>query len=496
MLGTVSLALLFASPARAGDADGDGVSASAQLQVWGTVWDQDVDPQADPAGYGDPEHDTGVGIHRARLGLGGLHGPVDWNVEIGASEPYDAVTIDDGAFGLVDAYAGVRWAVGPGSERIAVGIQKVPVSRELLISSTELLFQERAVVTEWLAPGRDLGALADWRVGVAGLRARFGVFNGGGDVFGDETRGKRVVLRVETEHGDSYRTWSPDGAGAFGAGASASLDHDLGIASRRLGADALARVGRFALLAEGAFVSVVPTNTDVAEPDVLAGTSRMGALLQASWFVPVEGRGGIEIGARGAYFDDRLGAFDNGDVLIAHAGATWRDLWPSLDAGAGFVHREELAGARIGNDTARLWVQLHERARIGGGGAPDAAAASTASWAQAFVGTWSGQGTLEGATIALWEQPGLGLVGSFRMSRPMGQVVIDRPYPLDSFSYDAEPGRLRVRLDPYGEGRSIVWFELAPSAPGQLCGFGYEDGKRDEAVNGRYGAWVCWNRSN
>ena len=35
------------------------------LQVWGTVWDQDVEPSTDPASYGDPEDDIGFKVRRA-----------------------------------------------------------------------------------------------------------------------------------------------------------------------------------------------------------------------------------------------------------------------------------------------------------------------------------------------------------------------------------------------------------------------------------------------
>ena len=39
------------------------------VQVWGTVYDQDEDPMADPATYGDPEDDVGFKVDEPVLAL-------------------------------------------------------------------------------------------------------------------------------------------------------------------------------------------------------------------------------------------------------------------------------------------------------------------------------------------------------------------------------------------------------------------------------------------
>ena len=41
------------------------------LQTFATLFDQDEQRQADPAGYGDPEADIGFSVQRARVGLVG-----------------------------------------------------------------------------------------------------------------------------------------------------------------------------------------------------------------------------------------------------------------------------------------------------------------------------------------------------------------------------------------------------------------------------------------
>lgn len=490
----VVAACTLTAGARAQEAD--GVTAKAQLQSWGTLFDQDEDPQADPAGYGDPEHDPGVSIHRARLGLEGLHGPLDWELLVGLGEPFDAlVPPEDGDFGLIDAAAGGRFPFDGGSVRLSMGLQKVPFSREALISSRDLLFQERAVATNWLTAGREAGLLADLTLDM-GLRLRGGAFNGNGGLFGDENTGELLAGRLEFGTGSTYRTWSPGGENAVGFGVSAM--HDTGVATNTLslGADALVRIGGLGLLVEAGREEQTPRDVDVAPPDVLEGVQRLGATAQISYFAPV-GDGpdeGIEAGARFSMFDAASHLKDNGDVAIAHVGATWRQVWPGLDVGAGVVHRMERQGRPIANDTARIWMQLYREAPLGSGAASSSAHLEH-TWAAGFVGTWTGEGDLDGATLALWEQPGMGLVGSFKMDREKGRVIVGRPYPLDSFVY--ENHILRVRLDPYGEGRDVVWFELSPNEDGKLCGYGYEDGRRHDAVGGEGGgAWVCWTRAS
>ena len=55
------------------------------------MWDQDLDPITDPAGYGDPEDDFGFKLRRARIGLVAKEDRVRYDITMGFSSGFDAV---------------------------------------------------------------------------------------------------------------------------------------------------------------------------------------------------------------------------------------------------------------------------------------------------------------------------------------------------------------------------------------------------------------------
>jgi hypothetical protein len=485
--------LLVSASAVARAEDGDGATLRTQLQLWGTLLDQDQDKQADPAGYGDPEDDPGVALERAKLGIDGKKGVIAYSLILGLGRRYDALQAEEAGFGLDTGV--IAWSPND-VFTLSAGYDTVPFSREAQISSRDLLFEERSVGTEYIAPYHQAGVLADV-VTPVGVRVRAGVYNGDDpSLFGDDNIGKMLVGRVEWTTGDNaYTTFADPDDNAVGIGVAALSDTDVATSTMSLGVDALVRVSGFSLLAEAGREAQKPRKVDEGTTDVLTPVSRYGAMGQVAYFVPLgdnDGEG-LEPGVRFAWFDSDTRQNDNGDLALLHVGATWRNPFPSIDVGAGYIHRFEFGGRTLSNDTVRVWIQARPDVDLRGGSAA-AAPTTSDSWAGAFVGTWLGNQSLDGALIALWEQPGLGLVGSFKMDRPRGNVVVGRPYPLDSFSY--ADNVLRVRLDPYGENRDIVWFEFQPSPDGQLCGFGYEDGRRDEAIAGTGGGnYICWTRA-
>lgn len=325
------------------------------LQAWLTAYDMDEDPQADPAGYGDPEDDIGVKIRRARLGFEGENARLAYGVVVGISSPYDAVMAarspDSGStIKLVDAYGGFApidalW--------VKVGQQRVPVSRETLMESGELVFQEGSVATEWLTPGRDAGLLLDGKLGPG--RLRVGAFNGNGGVGGDDNTGKLLSGRLEATFGpgNSYETYGEVEGFTIGIGADGFLDDDVATQTLGAGADLMLRVAGLAVSAEGRMNRLSPTNTDVATPEVYAPVSRMGISAQAGYSV-----GALEPVVRFSTFDDDTEADDNGDVAQAQLGVVWHGLDDAVRAGAGYALRLEMGGTSISNDTARLWFQL------------------------------------------------------------------------------------------------------------------------------------------
>jgi hypothetical protein len=351
-----ALVFLACVPALAHAAPGEGsIEPSLQLQTWVTAFDQDESAQADPASYGDPEHDMGFSVQRARVGFSGETGAIDYHVSVGTTAPYDAISPQGPLIDLVAAYGRYTREVGPGELRMAIGTRPVPFSRERMLSSTNLTFQERGVAAQWQAPTWGMGATTEYTL-PAGLRATLGLFNGNANVWSDDNDGLTMAGRVEWQNADSYdlRATEP---GTYGVGV-ATL-YDMGLATDTFGVagDAFARVGPIQFVAEGSRVLLTPGATTVDQPTVTDPTVRYGAQGQLSYIADME-QGRTEIAARFAWFDDRAGVADNGDVGVVHAGLTRWDLIPGLDVGAGYVHRLEMGGRSFPNNTARLWVQL------------------------------------------------------------------------------------------------------------------------------------------
>ncbi len=358
-----------------------------QLQVFTTVYDQDVAVQADPATYGDPEADPGFELARARFGFTGVlprrseaSPEVSYGLSLGVATPYDALRLADTGVTIVDGFGQVRLRPGVGDAVLSLGLVKVPFSREALMSSQDLVFMERSVGAESLTSVRDVGLLYRQEIGhrdgpVVALSG--GVFNGNADFLGDTDPGLMGAVRAELEKGDTYRTWDPAGGVAYGVGFSALLNDELATRTFAWSGDGLVRVGRWSLMLELGMASLSPTASDLDLPEVFAPTRRLAWTAATSWWQPLsdaeEEVPGVEFAVRASAFDDRMGLRDNGDVLIVHAGAVGRSLLPMLDLGVGWIHREELGGQPLPNDTLRVWTQLRPRnrrhgARQGGAG--------------------------------------------------------------------------------------------------------------------------------
>jgi hypothetical protein len=348
-----------------------------QLQTWATFWDQDVDPQADPAVYGDPEHDPGFTIVRARIGFDGLlpmgdslaeHFQVDYGLSVGVGSPYDARTEPDEDVQLVDAFGRVTTPLGIHPLTVSMGMQRVPFTRSALMSSAQLLFQERAPSTNYIVPGREVGVVVgqELRFGESGASAlvRLGAYNGNGRLYGDTDPGGLLSARVEFSKGDTYRTWDPDREWALGVGLGLMQDSAFATRTTGLGADLVGRISVVTVSGEFVQRSIEPTDTTVVAPAVSATTDQFGLIGQLSVWIPIDGEHGIELGSRYASFDDARAFDDSGDVWLLHNGLTWRNPLPFMDIGFGFIHRAEPHGA-LANDTVRMWTQFRPTAKRG-----------------------------------------------------------------------------------------------------------------------------------
>jgi hypothetical protein len=326
-----------------------------QVHTWATLYDQDEDRTADPAGYGDPEDDSGFKIRRARIGMTGRDDTWRYSVILGQSAPFDAISALSGTeVGIVDAHAGYSpieglWITG--------GVQKVPVSRELIMSSQRLALIERSVASEWLIPGRDTGVTVDYRVGSDKLYGNLsgGVYNGNRSVISDDNEGKMFAARAELVSGEAnpYRTFGAREGVTFAIAGDFWSNADVATDTLGFGADMILRIGGLAITAEGRMADIKPGDTTVDMPGVLAETRRLGALAQVGYTVA-----GYEPAVRFSLFDDDADVEDNGDVADIVAGITRSGRDAAWRIGGGYVHRMELGGAAIQNDTVRLWMLL------------------------------------------------------------------------------------------------------------------------------------------
>ena len=358
------IGLLLSTNSYAGESALPAPDASALVQTWMTLMDQDESDIADPGGYGDPEDDSGLKLRRVRLGLEGKDDTVKYGVRVGMASAYDVVEEaqgHDAGLGLVDTYVGYApvkglWIVG--------GLQKVPVSREALMSSGNLTFTDRSVSTHWLTPGHDLGLVVDGRWTF--LRGRVGVFNGSGDLSGDDNNGKLFVGRLEGKMGDGavYRTSGTVDGFTLAVGVDGWTNKETSISTNGYGADVIVRVEGLTVLAEARQVSSEPdgspqffghlANDDLLTvPGVFAETTRQGVMTQVGYTI-----GAFEPAIRYSILDDDMDVEDVGDVAEGMAGVTWHSDDGRVRAGTGYAYRMERGGQPVANDTVRAWMQL------------------------------------------------------------------------------------------------------------------------------------------
>ena len=331
------------------------------VQTWLTVYDQDEDPTADPATYGDPEDDTGLKLRRARVGFTGDGKEVRYGLVVGVGSPYDAASTgtfvgQNGELGLVDAAMGFH-LVEP--LWVDVGLQKLPISREQLASSTAIGLGERSVGTSAMIPqgGRDAGVTLDLKGGddKARGRVRAGVYNGNGSEMGDMDGGKLIAARAEGAMGSgaAYKTHGTVEQLTLSLAGDFWLNQERATSTMGYGGDFMARVAGLSALFEYRMATITPTNTDVDVPGVLGKTPRVGLTAQVGYTI-----GEVEPLVRWSTFDDHTGLDDNGDVSEGTFGVNWARSEGHLRAGAHYILRLEDGGRSINNDTARLWLEL------------------------------------------------------------------------------------------------------------------------------------------
>jgi hypothetical protein len=349
----LSLLLALAAPAHA--ADTEGLTPYLRAQVWATAYDQDVEPQADPSGYGDPEDDLGFKLRRLRFGFQGDYDDFSFEAILGMSAPYDGVVLQDGELQIVDVWGG--WSPAEPVTLVA-GVTRVPFTRDNMMSSGRMVFQEANIATFHIAPGRDTGALVDFKS--SAVRVQAGAFNGNGDILGDSDPGLMYAARAEFmtggEHVDKavYRTYGQVQKFTLGVGGAAYFNQELATNTLAYGGDVIVRVDGLAVLLEGSMARITPTDATVDAPGVLVETNRLGFSGQAGYTI-----GDVwEPAVRFEYFDDQTGETNQGDVQLITAGFTAHLSDDHIQAGGGYILRREASDYAVPNDTVRLWFQF------------------------------------------------------------------------------------------------------------------------------------------
>ena len=171
-------------------------------------------PQARVFGYIQPRFQAAgdsaaFSLRRARLGvLGALNSWATFRVvaelRTGGDTAPATVSMKDAV--VIFTTQAARWSA-------AVGQFKAPFSREELQSAAVVELAERALVVDALAPGRDVGAMGEWRPGGSASLVQVGVFNGEGENRVTNPDGRMLwVARAVYGKGDTR------GGMAFGGG--------------------------------------------------------------------------------------------------------------------------------------------------------------------------------------------------------------------------------------------------------------------------------------
>lgn len=349
----VSIALSLMSTAYAEDVIAEP-KPFGLLHMWTTVYDMDENEVADPAGYGDPEDDIGFKLRRTRAGIAGYNKQTRYRVSVGMSSPFDA-TLNRGSerIDLVDAY--FSWKAVQGLW-VTGGVQKVPVSREQIMSSSNLVLAERATSSVWLVPNREVGLLGDYTLDMKSskINVQAGVFNGNGSLLGDDNSGKMFAGRIEYTLGDgAYRTHGVTDSPVIGIAVDGFLNQDIATQDLGYGADIIARVAGLSVLGEVRMRTLSPSNTTIDAPAVLSETQQMGYLAQVGYSI-----GSLEPAIRYSSFDDNMELVNAGDGKEISAGMTWHNKTDSVRIGGSYVLRLEDDSYVVSNDTARLWMML------------------------------------------------------------------------------------------------------------------------------------------
>ena len=356
------IALMFSLIASPGWADGHEKASDVTFDYVGLV-------QAQAAPWvgedtliqdGDLAEEPGFRLRRARFGLKGKA----WKVmDFEISTQADVYGID-----LLDAWIGYRLGTELG---FTLGAKKVPFSRFTLMGSGKGALIERPMGTTAMAPDRQLGFTLEGEVADGAFGYAVGVYNGferrtnffegythGSSLLGNRLTRLATAVRLTSEPLGKLGTAMADLEGGdfrFGVGAAGFYNGGATTTSYGWEVDLHLKVSGFHLAAEYVQDHASPTEKPTTSLTIPAEVGR-SALAAEMGYMILPAQFGVTV--RGELVDDNDGDENNGDIMVIAGGIQYYWHATGLRAGLDFIHREELKGQSLDNDTVAFQLQL------------------------------------------------------------------------------------------------------------------------------------------
>jgi len=345
---------------RLAPAPGMEVALRSRIQAFGGWVGDDAD-----LNLGDPMQEPGFRLRRARFGLeGSLISDVFFNLEV---DLYDEERLGGP---LYEAWVDVPLPLNIGA---TIGVQPLPFSQGMVLSSAYLTHLDRPLAVQALSPEQAMGLVLHAPLWRQYLLASLGLFNGiqrkPTFLAGYQGVGQTLGNRLERLLYGAKLDFVPFGAVGehvadtaarrklrLGAGISGFYNDGETVASRSLGGYLHAKWRGFHLLTEVLAEHAEPQEQPTAVDNLLAGeVDRMAAYADVGYMI-VPRRLGAAV--RVEWLDSHLEREDEGDEVVVTGTITYfmvRDLVKLVLEAS---HREELYGASLDNDAVLGGLQL------------------------------------------------------------------------------------------------------------------------------------------
>ncbi len=309
---------------------------------------------------GDPAQREGFRMRRARFGLVGALAP-KLSFEVSAETAADDVQ-------MLDAWIGYRLGTPVG---LVLGARKVPFSRFALHSASDGALIDRPLAVQAMAPFRLVGLTLEGTLSHGLLKYALGAYNGPerranfheGYANPSGFEGNRFdrlayVARVDVQPLGDVGPGLPDferGDFVFGVGGSFFFGDGYSVETTAWEADLVMKARGWHFVAEAIFDSATPSSQPNTPTDLPAGVDRRAFVAETGYLLL-----GDLLGAtvRAELIDDHTGLEDAGDQLVVQGGLQVYLNRHFAKLQLDYIHRSELHGPSLDNDTLLLQLQL------------------------------------------------------------------------------------------------------------------------------------------